>query len=102
MTLTPYIQKLKALFQKGETSEVSPRRDWVVLIVLVALGLIASVWWNTSYFFEVVEGRDDASSGAVVTGDGGVSVERVENGFRERAREAQRYESESLFVDPSN
>jgi H+/Cl- antiporter ClcA len=101
MTFTSYIQKLKALFQKGEALEANPRRDWVVLIVFVALGLVVSVWWNTSYFFEVVESGNDAPSGAVVTEGTEASVERVENGFRERAREAQRYERERVFVDPS-
>lgn len=102
MIFTSYIQKLKALFQHREALEASPRRDWAVLIGLVVLGLIASVWWNTNYFFEVVEGGDEASSGEVVGETTEASLGRVEDGFLERAQRSQKYQNESLFVDPSN
>lgn len=102
MTLPPSIQKLKTLFQKREALEANPRRDWVVLMVCVLAGLLLSVWWNTNYFFEVVEGGDTASSAEVVGENTGASIDRVEGGFRERAQEVQEYKSESLFVDPSN
>jgi|CXWL01.1.fsa_nt_gi hypothetical protein len=101
MNITGYIQKLRTLLQNSHSEEISPRRDWAVLVGCVVLGLIISVWWNTNYFFEVVGKGESILSTELTNADDETSITVVEERFKERVLKSGRYQNEILFVDPS-
>jgi len=94
----------KSLAPKGlpKTSDrPRPTRDWMLLLSLAALILVASAGWNVWTFVRVTSGDVGAVEEAAVDGPDLTALERVRAAFQERAAEEARYRSDYRFVDPS-
>jgi hypothetical protein len=78
-----------------------PSRDWLILLTLAFLILIASIGWNVWAFVRITNGEVSGSTTTSTNGPDISIVEQVRGVFVERAAEEQRYRTEYRFVDPS-
>lgn len=78
-----------------------PSRDWLALLTIALLLLIASVGWNAWTFLRITSGEGIGDAAPIDTGPDIGSVERAREVFLERAAEEQRYFAEYRFVDPN-
>ncbi len=79
--------------------QLRPVRDWLVLLIVFVLLLLASVGWNLWLFNKVTKGEkigDVTASQPVV-----IKLDQVKRLFENRAAERARYTGEYRFVDPS-
>lgn len=77
-----------------------PSRDWLLLLGLVFICLLASVGWNLWTFTNVTEGGS-VGAPAPAQDANASAVDSVSALFEERALEEARYRSDYRFVDPS-
>lgn len=80
-------------------SRLRPTRDWLVLLSLFTLLLIASVGWNLIQFTRVAQGEKIGNVEA--TAPAQIQVGTVQDLFKKRAEERVRFQSQYRFVDPS-
>ncbi len=78
-----------------------PSRDWLALLAIALLLLIASIGWNVWTFIRITSGEVVGEGPSVVTGPDTSALERVREVFTNRKAEEQRYLTEYRFVDPS-
>lgn len=78
-----------------------PSRDWLLLLALALLVLVASVGWNVWTFVRITNGEVVGDHTPVVTAPDVSNVERVRKVFLDRTAEQQRYLNEYRFVDPN-
>jgi hypothetical protein len=84
----------------GYGDALRPARDWLVLLALAFVLVLASLGWHLLTFRKVVEGEplDPASTDMLPKT---ARVETVTAYFEARSLEATRYVTEYRFVDPS-
>jgi len=78
-----------------------PSRDWLALLTLALLLLIASIGWNVWTFIRITSGEVVGDERPVVKGPDTSALEQVREVFNRRKAEEQRYFTEYRFVDPS-
>lgn len=101
MNTTQLLNKLTHLFGKSHEQSVHPHKDWAIFLCVLVFGIVASFVWNTLFFLQVVENPSADSTISSKTTASEISLEMIDQSFIEREAEAERYESEYLFVDPS-
>lgn len=102
MTKLPNIlKKVTSLRVPKYGTQIRPVRDWLILLVVSAVLLIASAAWNALFFVNLFS--EEASSAGVVPAHGPdySSIDRATETFEAREREQERYKNEYRFVDPS-
>ncbi len=102
MNLDSFLNTIKSRFTASGTSTIHPYRDWTILIGVVVIGLVASFAWNTNYFLTLTKQQQEAATSVTEGPDAAATLNTLQKGFEARAQEASRYQSEYLFVDPSN
>ena len=80
---------------------MQPVRDWLLVLAVALIALVASVLFNVGFFLDVVSGENEVQSQAVQETVDTSAVDRVQEVFIERANESARYQGEYQFVDPS-
>jgi len=78
-----------------------PARDWLRLLSLAFIVLAVSIGWNIWTFLRITSGEAVGDQISAVVGPDVSALEQVREVFRARAEEAQRYQAEYRFVDPS-
>jgi hypothetical protein len=102
MTLPPFLTKYLSVFRaKKHDHTTNPTRDWLILLVLSLVALIASVIWNLWFFSEALSDKGSTAPTTTSNEDTSDSVERAKARFEARALEEGRYRSDYRFVDPS-
>ncbi len=89
---------LRDRFEYGE--HLRPLRDWMIMLSVAGVLLIASAAWNAWTFYRAWTGESvgaDAIAPGVMTNE----IEAAKKVFEMRALEESRYEGEYHFVDPS-
>lgn len=86
---------------KEGAKHLNPARDWLLLLAISALALIASIGWNAWFFFATLAGEPAVGSVETEQKPETSSVEKAQVLFELRATEAERYRSEYRFNDPS-
>lgn len=102
MNLTSFFNNIKSRMSVSEGNTIHPYRDWIMVLIVVAVGLVISFVWNTHYFLTLTKQQQQAASSVQEGPDPAVTLDALEKGFQARAEEARRYQGEYLFVDPSN
>ncbi|MEA2701796.1 MAG: hypothetical protein QOE22_505 [Candidatus Parcubacteria bacterium] len=77
-----------------------PSRDWLVVLTLTFVLMLASVAWNLWTFAKVTGGEPIGTEAPQQTA-GTASTDEVVKLFEERAAEEARYRNDYRFVDPS-
>ncbi len=91
----------KALRLLKTKSDAEPARDWLVLLILVLLFIVASVAWNVWFFLESVSEKETVSveeQEEVVDVD---TTGKIRQTFMLRGEEEGRYRNVYEFIDPS-
>ncbi|HRH24318.1 MAG TPA: hypothetical protein PK109_01885 [Candidatus Paceibacterota bacterium] len=102
MNLPPQLTAfLKRFSSHDGTKHLDPTRDWLLLLALVIIALIASVVWNAWFFFIALEEESTSQSAPVEATPDTNSVEKAQALFELRAAEEARYRNEYRFIDPS-
>ena len=81
--------------------QLRPVRDWSVLLVVFTIVLIASMVWNTLFFFGVVNTIGGPGQRTAEQGLGTDPVQGIRDVFDTRQVEESQYKSGYHFVDPS-
>ncbi len=79
--------------------QLRPVRDWLVLLIVFVLLLLASVGWNLWLFNKVTKGEKIGD--VPVSQPVDINLDQVKQLFENRAAERMRYTGEYRFVDPS-
>jgi hypothetical protein len=95
---TPNLGSYTKALRYGDA--LRPERDWLVLLAVGLVLVVASLGWHLLTFRKVVEG-EVLEPGAANMIPKAARVETVTAHFDARALEAARYMSEYRFVDPS-
>jgi hypothetical protein len=96
--LKVFLQKLQ---KPGGTKRLDPSTDWLILLGFALLFIVASLAWNTWFFFTVL---DQKAAQPVMTSEQASTTNPMEKSrtlFEIRATEEARYRSEYRFIDPS-
>ena len=80
---------------------VHPSRDWLIVLVVALLLLVASGLWGTILFIRGAEAEALGESIGNAPSVSGKILEQTSALFEERALEEGRYRNEYRFVDPS-
>lgn len=98
MKLTlPKFGSSKSSLHYGE--RLNPERDWILLITVAALLLLASLAWNVWLFYRVTNG-DAIGTANVSAPINPASIDTVNALFQKRAEMETEYKN-GHFVDPS-
>lgn len=83
-------------------NRLRPERDWLVLLGMTVILLIASIAWNVFYFINTAANQPSSSAPAPTqTLSSASEVTSVQNIFKSRATEQTNYQQNYKFVDPS-
>lgn len=80
-------------------SQLRPARDWLVLLIVFAIGLGLSVAYNLYIFSKVTQGQQVGN--APVEAPAQIQLDQVKTLFDDRAAQRGRYDSQYRFIDPS-
>ncbi len=85
------------------TGKLRPERDWLALLSVAILLLLASIAWNIWFFINLTTSENSAPVAAVAhsTTSSSASVSNVQEVFKARATEQNNYQQTYTFVDPS-
>jgi hypothetical protein len=99
MTLPP---ALTSLFKKVSvgTPKHDPVRDWLVLLVLALLWLVASVLWNGWFLLSVVA-EGPSTPAPTTTAPVESAYDKARTVYDARAVEAGHYQTDYRFNDPA-
>lgn len=95
----PFLKQVK-LPMLSYGTRIDPVRDWLVLLIVFGILLLATLAFHAWLFFTVTRPDQSPDMGAAAEDVSGELLERTRDVFTERAREADRYRSFE-FVDPS-
>ncbi|MCI0597641.1 hypothetical protein L0Y34_01020 [Candidatus Parcubacteria bacterium] len=90
--------KLISGLSYGET--IRPSRDWMVLLSIAGMLVLASLAWNAWFFLNVLT-SDFSTTGSAQETVNTRAIEEAKALFSERAGEESRYRNEYEFIDPS-
>jgi hypothetical protein len=93
--LTTYLRRLSY----GET--VRPARDWLLIVAIVGVFIIASVSWSYWVFYRIGTGESAIPGAGATPSVNPVTVQTVTDVFDARAAERAHYLNDYRFVDPS-
>ncbi len=93
------LPSMKGKHVTGYGSRLRPVRDWMVLLVLFSVFLLASLVWNLWLFSQTTKGYKIGS--VTPTPAVQIELEQVKTLFAKRAAEQTKYIQEYRFVDPS-
>jgi hypothetical protein len=79
----------------------TPFRDWLLLISICSILLIASITWNTLFFIKATTGELVLEAPVTQKEPEITLIERVHTLFAAREAEEKRYRTEYTFIDPS-
>lgn len=81
--------------------DIRPVRDWLVLLSIAGVMLVASIGWNVWLYIRVVNGEGFGSSVTNSSGLNTAALDGAQAVFQKRATEEENYRGAYHFVDPS-
>ena len=76
-----------------------PTRDWLMLLIIFAVLLLASLGWNVWLFSQATKGNIVGATPEAPQAQ--IELEEIKTLFAERSAQQARYIQEYRFVDPS-
>lgn len=98
-TLITSIQKITQVFRPD--TRFNPSRDWLVALSCFFVLFVASIIWNTMYFFTVLSTTTQETVSTADMTNSDSTVKQVEKVFVERERSFEAFKAQNVFVDPS-
>jgi hypothetical protein len=97
--LAHFLKAFKKIFAYGET--VHPTRDWLFIMTMSVLLFAAGIVWHAFIFSSLLNGKTLGSTTLPAQSSTENSVSAVQTVFQKRAAEANHYQTDYHFVDPS-